>query len=71
MKRFLTVLTVVALALLGAGCASGTAGLVRADQAMKADALYVAKVEAIAKRRGVQVRWVNPPREADRRVASR
>jgi hypothetical protein len=38
---------------------------------LKADALYVAKVEAIAKRRGVQVRWVNPPREIDRRVATR
>jgi hypothetical protein len=71
MNRFLTLSTVVALALLGAGCSSGSSGWVRADQAMKTDALYVAKVEAIAKRRGVHVRWVNPPRRADRRVASR
>lgn len=71
MNRLLTVAAVLAVVLLGSGCASGSAGMVRADKALKTDALYVAKVEAIAKRRGVQVRWVNPPREADRRVASR
>jgi len=32
---------------------------------------YVGTVEQIAKKRGVAVHWVNPPREADRRVASR
>jgi hypothetical protein len=70
MKRVLSTLLIAAVAAL-CGCAGGSSGLARHEPMLKADALYVAKVEAIAKRRGVQVRWVNPPREIDRRVATR
>lgn len=72
MKRFLTWVIVPAAVALLAGCASGSASLAkRQPSQMDVDSVYVGTVEAIAKRRGVEVRWVNPPREADRKVASR
>lgn len=62
----------VLLPLLLAACAStqGTAHWskpvdARVDgPATSTDAAYMARVEAIALQRGVQVVWINPPREA-------
>jgi uncharacterized lipoprotein YajG len=72
MNRFLKWVIVPAAIALLAGCASGSASLAKRERSgMHTDAVYVATVEAIAKRRGVEVRWVNPPREADRQVARR
>ncbi|MCK7593806.1 hypothetical protein [Pseudomarimonas salicorniae] len=63
-------LRIAALAAAGllAGCASsGTARMDAGANAYKVDAQYVARVEAIARQRGVDVEWVNPPRTIDRR----
>lgn len=64
-----TVLTVAAsTAILGlAGCASAPATRQAAESAAKSDsadavAEYMTRVEQIARRRGVQIIWVNPPR---------
>lgn len=70
MKRSLSWCVLAAVVAMGTGCAGGSGSLAKREAALKTDAAYVAKVEAIAKRRGVIVRWVNAPREADRRVAS-
>ncbi|KAF1711203.1 hypothetical protein CSC70_04600 [Pseudoxanthomonas kalamensis DSM 18571] len=50
-------------------CASDRSKLVQANpagqsqnsQVVTADQLYIARVEHIAKQRGVRVKWVNPP----------
>lgn len=58
----------IAAMVLLAGCASsGSARLEHGAKAYKVDNTYVARVEAIARSRGVDVEWVNPPREIDRR----
>lgn len=58
-----------------AGCASmqGESGYVSSQFApttVVEDAAYVAKVEQLAKRRGVEVVWVNPPKKRLPLVAS-
>jgi hypothetical protein len=62
---FRIVLITGALVLLG-GCASGGAGLVRHSGPMKTDSTYVNAVEQVAKRRGVQIVWLNPPKRPAR-----
>lgn len=67
MKRMIC-WALLAAALGLAGCASGGAARLQpVAKAQQTDSRYVAQVEAIAKRRGVEVRWVHPPREVDRR----
>lgn len=69
------VLTLVSLSLIGlAGCASmekqavATAPQSAAQPAMLADAdeVYVTRVERIARRRGIEVVWINPPKNVKR-----
>jgi len=68
MKTKLMHAAAIAALVLLAGCASsGSARLEHGAQAYKVDSTYVARVEAIARSRGVDVEWVNPPREIDRR----
>lgn len=66
MRTFLSVLVVCAV-VLAAGCASsGASGLAaRPTPSIQEDAAYVAAVEQVARRRGVSVRWVNPPLARD------
>ena len=72
MSRFLKYVVVPAFVVTLAGCASGSASMAKREtNSMKVEALYVGTVEAIARRRGVDVRWVNPPREADHQIAKR
>lgn len=55
-----------------AGCASsGSASLAGKRSPWAVDAAYVARVESVARQRGVEVKWVNPPRAQDRKVAQR
>lgn len=68
--RIATVLLTVAATVLLSACASGSASLTKSGHSSQADLAYVARVEQIARRRGVQVHWVNPPRDRDRAVAS-
>lgn len=52
--------TIVVAAL--AGCATTSeAALAPGEEKVVSDAEYMAAVERIAKRRGIIVRWVNPP----------
>ncbi len=68
MKIMLKFAAAIAALVLLAGCASsGSARLEHGARINKVDSTYVARVEAIARRRGVDVEWVNPPREIDRR----
>mgnify|MGYP000865277614 CR=1 FL=1 len=58
------------LALL-AGCA-GTHEMTKApapQQTLTAEQQYIAYVERIAKRRGIHLTWVNPPKLADKAAA--
>lgn len=71
MNRFRNAVIVTTAILLCAGCAAGNASYAKREDGMRTDSAYVAKVESIALKRGVEVHWVNPPRERDRRVASR
>ena len=61
MKRTLGVLTAVAAALAGAGCASVQQPAY--DPSADIDMAYVAAVENAAKRFGTQVLWINMPRK--------
>lgn len=60
----LGVVAVLAGAVLLAGCASGGASLAKRGDGyrVRTDAAYVSTVEALARRRGVHVVWVNPPK---------
>jgi hypothetical protein len=63
---------ILACGLLGACATTGNNPSLRtADDNLSADTAYMAKVNRVATRRGVQIYWVNPPRVADREVASR
>lgn len=67
--RFLAITATAALAV---GCASGgSSSLATKSSAQSVDQAYVARVEALARHRGVDVHWVNPPRVVDRTVAQR
>jgi uncharacterized protein YcfL len=66
--RNLSLIVIAAVALLLAGCAStGTPPVAKSDHLLRHDSVYIAKVEQIARSRGVEVHWVNPPRERERR----
>lgn len=69
MKTRLTLLALAATVVLASGCATTSDSYTTKRSDLRADSVYIAKVEAIARRRGVDVEWVNPPRIADRRVA--
>ncbi len=70
MKLGLLVILFVTAAV--SGCASsGSASLADKRAAYSVDAAYVARVESIARQRGVEVKWVNPPRNHDRKIAQR
>lgn len=71
MSRFLKIVVASASLAMLAGCASGGASLATRERGVQTDVAYVARVESMARRRGVAVRWVNPPREVDRKVAIR
>lgn len=67
--KLLSCAAFVSLSIAGlAGCASMDDELTRsgpaADQTMTAEEIYIAKVERIARRRGIEVVWVNPPEAA-------
>lgn len=67
MKTSLQATLVAASAVLLAACATGGVAKAPAQQpaqspnAISTDDLYVAMVERVARRRGVTVRWFNPP----------
>lgn len=65
------VLGLALAATLSGGCATTSTMGAAEHRAKRADAAYVAAVEAVARRRGVQVHWVNPPREEDRPISKR
>lgn len=68
--RFLKIpLSVLAAALLLAGCASTPAPPPQAAAPGAVDQRYVSTVERHALRTGAKVHWVNPPRNRDRRRA--
>jgi hypothetical protein len=68
MKRFTLCCAALLAAGLLAGCASGgSARMEHGAKAFDVDSRYVARVEAIARSRGVEVEWVNPPRTIDRK----
>lgn len=69
MKTRLTWLALAGTVVLASGCATTGDSYTAKRSDMRSDRAYMAKVEAIARRRGVDIEWVNPPRIADRRVA--
>jgi len=68
--RIATFVIAGAATLLLSACAGGSSSLAKRDAGYSTDAAYVSRVEAMARRRGVDVHWVNPPRERDRPIAS-
>ncbi|WP_394695258.1 hypothetical protein [Pseudoxanthomonas japonensis] len=69
MNAMLRLAVVVSTCGLLAACASsgGTASAPPPEQrTMTAEQQYIAYVERIAKRRGIQLTWVNPPRIEDK-----
>lgn len=67
MKRYAVRLAALAALVLLAGCASsGSARMQYGTASYQVDSQYVARVEAVARARGVDVEWVNPPRRIDR-----
>jgi hypothetical protein len=65
-------LAITAAAALVVGCASGgSSSLATKSSAQAVDQTYVARVESLARHRGVEVHWVNPPRVVDRTTAQR
>ena len=72
MQKLLRLLAISAVAVLAVGCASnGSTALATKSSAQAVDQIYVSRVEALARHRGVEVHWVNPPRVIDRTVARR
>lgn len=68
----LRLLALAATTALVVGCASGgSSSLATKSSAQSIDQAYVSRVEALARHRGVDVHWVNPPRVVDRTVAQR
>ena len=68
MHRYAIRLAALAAMGLLAGCASsGSARMEHGAKAYAVDSQYVARVEAVARARGVEVEWVNPPRTIDRK----
>jgi transposase-like protein len=65
MRKWVVLMIAAGTASLG-GCAStGDSSYARnspREQAFPVDALYMQKVAAAARERGVDVRWINPPR---------
>ena len=55
---------VIAIALLSllAACASSSRVVTKHEGVIRTDAEYVARVEAMARKRGIEVVWVNPPK---------
>ena len=68
--RIAHLLLALAATLLLSACASGGASLTKSGHSARSDLAYIARVEQVARRRGVQVHWVNPPREREQHVAS-
>ena len=67
--RAVTILVLLTLTAALAGCAGGGSAAgqqVRVVHDYDPDMEYIARVEAVARRRGVDVQWVNPPRIKDR-----
>lgn len=72
MKTLLRMVLVASLVILAAGCASGGSSYAGTKSSHFAvDQVYVTHVEAIARKRGVDVHWVNPPRMEHQEVAKR
>ncbi|MBD8524778.1 hypothetical protein [Pseudomarimonas arenosa] len=71
MRTRLTLLALAASVVMASGCATNGSRFSARNVDMSADTAYMAKVEAVARRRGVDVQWVNPPRVADRRIAAK
>lgn len=72
MKTILRMAVVASLVAFAAGCASNGSSLARTKNSHFAvDEAYVSQVESIARKRGVDVHWVNPPRLAQQEVAKR
>ncbi|MCB1552219.1 MAG: hypothetical protein KDJ14_00320 [Xanthomonadales bacterium] len=72
MKTLLRMACVASLILLAAGCASsGSSYAATKVSPFSVDQTYMGQVEAIARRRGVDVHWVNPPRVGQDEVAKR
>lgn len=71
--RTLTCLAFAFGLLMLTACASnGGSSLARSEaKDTDIDSRYVSRVDALARDRGVDVIWVNPPRVKDRRIASR
>ena len=68
-------MVVLSVATLGLSACAGTHGVSRAAPPVESrpgaitnDGAYIARVEQVARRRGIEVQWVNPP---TKRVASR
>lgn len=57
--RGITILLIVAMVLLGVGCS----GAATKKATMKIDSDKVGLVNAVARQRGIEVVWVNPPRK--------
>ena len=74
MKTSLVLALGVTLACGLSGCATtadtASATPARAPSIMDEDAAYVAYVERIARRRGIQVQWVNVPHKSAKQVAA-
>ncbi len=67
--RTISFLTTVAVIALSAGCASTGGTPVAASQKsadLQPDYELMARVEQVARKRGVHVAWVNPPQVQDR-----
>lgn len=72
MKTLLRMIVVASLVAVAAGCASGGSSYASTKTSpFTVDDAYVSQVEAIARKRGVDVHWVNPPRMEHQEVAKR
>lgn len=68
MNAMLRLAVVVSICGLLAACASsgGTSSAPPAQRQLTAEEQYIAYVERIAKRRGIHLTWINPPRIEDK-----
>jgi protein involved in sex pheromone biosynthesis len=68
MRKFLMIAAVgCVLALTGCASNGGARTSAEVEKQHRVDSEYVAYVEHVARKRGIDVHWVNPPRERGRR----